>query len=222
MEIASLVREYISTLIWPAVLVGIIVGFRKELSRLLNRCTQADLPGGITLGFQEEVRQAVVLSEEVRAAPKKSTVAGKPAIPLTEANARMLNLGLQPSSSGLDLSYYRRLAEQDPNLALAGLGIELETMINNVAKGFNVKLDSPSRMSSTLRKLLEADAVTREQADLVASIYRLRNAAVHGSIVSLEEANAIIDAAQVLRDYYLSWLSWGFPDGWKPRGQGAE
>jgi len=47
----------------------------------------------------------------------------------------MIKLGLAPMLSGLDIAYYRAKAETDPVLALAGLRIDLETMMRNVAVG---------------------------------------------------------------------------------------
>lgn len=44
------------------------------------------------------------------------------------------------------------------------------------------------------------------------------NATVHGQPVSLEQAKSVIQSAEVLADQYLSWLSWGFDDGWEPGG----
>ena len=45
---------------------------------------------------------------------------------------------------------------------------------------------------------------------------RLANAAVHGTQVTVEQANAVIDIATVLTQQYLAWLSWGFDDDWTP------
>jgi len=53
----------------------------------------------------------------------------------------MIHLGLRPSPSGLDMSYYRSLADQDPNVTLAGLRIEIDILARNLAKGFNVSVN---------------------------------------------------------------------------------
>jgi len=217
MDIAKLVLEYIRAFVWPVTLVAALALFRKELAVLLARLRKAALPGGVTLDFPEEVQAARSLSEEVRKAQKPPEQKRGPALPLNEVNARLLSLKLQPSPSGLDFSYYRTLAEQDPNLALAGLRMEMETMARNLAVGFNVALSARDSAGSLLRRLRQAGAITSEQAELGESILNLCNQALHGTRVSLNEAEAVIDIAEVLRQQYISWLSWGFPDGWQPK-----
>jgi hypothetical protein len=72
-----------------------------------------------------------------------------------------------------------------------------------------------------LQRLLDHGAITREQAELSRKILSICNKAIHGQPVSEQEAQEVIDAAAVLARYFLSWLSWGFDDNWKPRGAGA-
>jgi hypothetical protein len=216
MEIAKLVLDYVKTLVWPTVVVAIGLVFRAELKALIARIRHADLPGGIGIDFPHEIAEARKLSVKVEAAPAPVEHRRGPSIPLTEANARMIQLGLRPSPSGLDMGYYRELALQDPTLALAGLRIEIDVLSKNLAKGFNVPIqerDSPTRL---LRKLFDASAITDEQMQLGTKVLQLCNAAVHGSAVSREEAEAVIDIAVVLSNQFLAWLSWGFEDGWKP------
>jgi len=216
MELARLILEYIQALVWPLVAIIAISIFRNPLMGILNRLKSADLPYGVSLDFEKEIRDAKELSREVQnAIPPKERIS-KPSIPLTEANARMLSLGLQPSPSGLDMNHYRDIAEKDPNIALAGLRMEIETMSRNLAKGFKVNATKKDSASSLLRKLYEASAITLDQYHLAHKMVSLCNAAIHGKIVSLEEAVSVIDAAKVLADQYVSWLSWGFPDDWKP------
>jgi hypothetical protein len=139
-------------------------------------------------------------------------------LPVTEANARMLSLGLQPSPSGLEMSRSFDLAQQDPNLALAGLRMELETLARNLAKGFKIDVGHHDSAGTLLRRLLDKSAITSDQYGLAQSIVRLCNAALHGTRVSREEAETVIDAAKVLAKDYIEWLSWGFDDGWAPHG----
>jgi len=135
-----------------------------------------------------------------------------PTIPLTEANRRILELGLQPSPSGLDISYYREMAERDPNLALAGLRIEIDILARNLAKGFKVDISERDSGIRLLRKLQSANAITREQMELTKIVFQLTSAAVHGEIITQGEANSVLDIADVLAEHYLAWLSWGLID----------
>lgn len=104
MEIARLIVEYLKALVWPVIVLVIAYSFRMDFVALSNRLTRAKLPG-VDLSFTEEIDKAKKLSEEVAQAPRRLSGKGKPTIPLTEANKRMLSLGLRPSTSGLELDY---------------------------------------------------------------------------------------------------------------------
>lgn len=41
--------------------------------------------------------------------------------------------------------------------------------------------------------------------------------AIHGQTVTREEALDVIEAAAVLANDFLEWLSWGFDDNWTPK-----
>jgi hypothetical protein len=220
-ELAKLILEYVKVLAWPTTTIILVVAFRTPLKAILSRLRKAALPGGVSIDFQEEIQEAKELSRQVEALPAPADRRKTPAIPLTEANARMIALGLQPVSSGLDMSYYREIAENDPTLALAGLRIELETLVKNIALGFKVERKKNESVSSLLQRLLDHGAITREQADLARKILNICNKAIHGQTVSELEAQEVIDAAAALSRYFLSWLSWGFDDNWKPRAAGA-
>jgi hypothetical protein len=214
MGIAQLVLEYAKVLIWPIVVIIVVVMFRTQLSAKLRRLQKAELPMGVSLDFQEELQEAKSLSEQVEKSTENE--ARRPTIPMTEANARMIKLGLQPSPSGLDMSYYRNLAAQDSSIALAGLRIELDIIAKNLARGFQIEASPRDTGARLLQKLRDAGAITTEQLLLTLKVLRLCNAAIHGEIVSREQADEIIDLANALRDQYLRWLSWGFEDGWQP------
>lgn len=218
MEIATLVLEYIEALIWPGVAIFVFITYRKEILMIFERLKGASLPGGVSLDFGQGIKDAKQLSREVKAEKQPERNKSRPSIPLTEANTRMLNLGLQPSPSGLSLTYYRELAEEDPNIALAGLRMEVEILARNLAKGFKVNVKRRDSAGTILRKLYEGGAITIQQFQLVQKIVELCNAAVHGKRISREEADSVIDVAKVLADQYIAWLSWGFDNGWSATG----
>src|SRR5579863_7443515 len=217
MEIAKLVLEYVKALIWPITVLTLSLLFRREVKRLFARLRKAVLPGGVSLDLQEEVQEVKQLSEKIQSTPTSDKSRSTPGIPLTEANARMMKLGLAPMLSGLDIAYYRAKAETDPVLALAGLRIDLETMMRNVALGFKVKLASSGPIPRLLARIQEAGAITSDQMQLAQKIFNVCNQAMHGRFVSREEAEEVIKAAEVLFGHYLAWLSWGFDDDWKPK-----
>ena len=221
MEAAKFTLAVVKTLVWPATVLAIAFGLRREIVAIVSRLKKADLPGGISLDFAEEVDEVRQLLREVEedSSPKHRPpvpAAPRPSIPLTEANARMIGLGLQPSPSGLDMDYYRNLATQDPNLALAGLRIEVDVLARNLAKVFKVPVGPRESGARLLGKLRDSAAITDAQFKLVQKVLRLCNAAVHGSPVSKEQADSVINSGDVLVQQYLDWLSWGFGDGWRP------
>ena len=222
MELAKLILAYIQVLAWPGVTVFALMLFRKHLIEILTRLRGAELPGGVSLDFGQQVRDVEALSLAVEKAPPTPRRGGQtPMLPLTEANSRMIALGLQPSPSGLDLKRYQELSDQDPNLALAALRIEIEIIARNMVKGFNIEARENDSASSLLRLLLEHSAVTLDQYELAQQILRLCNGDVHGRSVSRTQAESIIKSASVLSKDYLAWLSWGFGDGWTPRDHGV-
>jgi len=218
MDVARVVLEYLQALVWPAVVVFGLLLFRQPLAAILQRLKGAGLPGGVSLDFDREVRDVQALSREVANAPPKPPNSSTPMLPVTEANARMLTLRLEPSPSGLDMNRYFELAQQDPNLALAGLRMEVDILARNLARGFKLDVSPRDSAGELLRRLLDRRAITANQYGLAQQIIRLCNAAVHGTRVSREEAEAVIDATKVLAKDYRAWLSWGFDDGWTPDG----
>ena len=217
MELAKLILEFVKALAWPVAVLAIALIFRREIRAIMARIRKAALPGGVSIDFEEQILETKQLATRIEATPPPLTRPQTAVLPLTEANSRMISLGLKPTPSGLDLSYYKSIASNDPTLALAGLRIELEILVRNLAKGF--KLDAPTYESPSrvLKRLLDASAVTQDQFSLGKRVLSLANQAVHGRTVSRREAEEIIEAAQVLVDDYLAWLSWGFSDGWESR-----
>jgi hypothetical protein len=221
MELAKLVLEYVKALAWPITAAALALMFRQEIRAILARIRKAALPGGVAIDFEEQIRETKELATRIEAAPSPPDRPKTAVLPLTEANSRMIALGLKPTPSGLDMSYYKSIATQDPALALAGLRIELEILTKNLAKGWGIDVspyESPSRI---LKRLREASAVTPDQLALAQRVLSLANQAIHGRTVSRTEADEIIDAASALVDDYLAWLSWGFEDGWHPPRQDA-
>jgi hypothetical protein len=103
---------------------------------------------------------------------------------------------------------YRVLAAHDPNVALAGLRIELEILLRNMAQCFNPERPAAASATDTLHDLRDSGVLSDDQATLIQHIVNLCTAAVHGAIVACEQAETILDAARVIRDAYLKWLVW--------------
>jgi len=218
MELAKLILEFVRALIWPLTVLLICLVFRRQLVALLNRIRHAKLPGGFDVELVQEIKEAKSLSAKVKKEPPRSDRrSDRPTIPLTEANARMIELKLQPSPSGLDISYYRNLAQQDPSVALAGLRIEIDILARNLAKGFKIPMSDRDSGARLVRRLYDGGAITSAQMQLTMKVLAVCNAAVHGTPVSREKAEDVIGSAEILADQYLAWLSWGFDDDWTPK-----
>lgn len=215
MEIAKLILEYVRTLIWPTVALLLAWIFKPEIRAVLARIRKAALPGGVSLDFENQILETKALATRVETAQPPPNRPQSAVLPLTEANSRMIALGLTPTPSGLDMNYYRAIAVRDPTLALAGLRIELEILIRNLAKGFKISLSGYESPTQLLRRLRDAAAITNDQFALGRKILSLANQAVHGNTVSQRESEEIIDAAKALVDDYLAWLSWGFGGDWR-------
>lgn len=219
MELAKLVLGYVKALAWPITALAIALIFRREIRAIIARIRKAALPGGVSIDFEEQILETKEIATRVEASLPPPNRPKTAILPLTEANSRMISLGLKPTPSGLDLNYYRSIAAHDPTLALAGLRIELEILTRNLAKGFKIDVRAHESPSRVLKRLLEASKVTEDQFALGMRVLSLANQAVHGRTVSRLEAEEIMGVAQVLVDDYRAWLSWGFSDGWEPRGQ---
>lgn len=214
MEIAKLVLQYIETLIWPFIVLFSLKLFQKPIVNFLNRVKKADLPGGVSLeAFPEQIQKVKALSKEVKEEASEK-IKGKelPSIPLTESNARMIKLGLAPSPSGLELGKYRIYAEEDPNFALAGLRLEVEIMLKNLAKGFRIDMGERDSIQLITQKLLQNQSISPRQSKLILEVIKLCNMAIHGQPVTLSQAKEIMDITEVLRNDYIAWLVWGFPN----------
>jgi len=174
---------------------------------------KVELPGGFSINKEIEKAQELATEIELERKPetkrKLELVSGKLE---TVANKRMLELGLTASPSGLDINYYKKIADSDPRLALIGLRTDFEMMLKNLAKGFkipNYEKDSVARINS---KLLIDGKITKKQSEFITIVFRISIATVHRAYISKDEAFQVLEIAQVLIDDYIAWLNWGFPN----------
>lgn len=220
MDISDIIIGCVKAIVWPLVVLVIVIVslnvFRQQIANLLSRIKEAKGPGGWSVDFQQNIEDAKILSTQVKNQPPPKNKTSYPTIPLTNANSRMIELGLKPTTSGLDFNYYTELARRDPILALAGLRIEIEVLARNLAKGWQIPTDGKESVRELLQLLFKNHAMTFEQFQLTDMVLRFGNAAIHGKLVTRKEAESIIDVAKSLAEQYLSWLSWGFQDDWQP------
>ena len=81
MTVATIVLDYLKTLIWPIVLLVFIVRFAPTIRRVLENLSELSGPAGITARFEHEVNRtaaqadlaASVEQDRSRASPDAST-----------------------------------------------------------------------------------------------------------------------------------------------------
>ncbi len=210
MELLRILLDFVSSLVWPAVAIFVLIYFQKPLSHLFTRIRSADLPGGISLDFDEQLQDAREIAEDISSNPDAKPVEHQQ-VQMSEANKLILDRGMRPSPSGLDFSTYKKMVANDPVLALAGLRTEVEAMALNLSDGFGIDAGTFSSPNEILTKLMNEGAIYTRQYQLGKKVIELCNSAIHGVPVTRTEAEAVIDIAIVLASEYLDWLGWGFP-----------
>lgn len=206
MDIAKLVLEYLRVLIWPSITLSICLVFRNQIAILFNRIQKAQIPGGISFDLAENLEEAKSLAAKIQKAPSSAPSRERPMLTPKEVNSRILELNLKPSPSGLDMSFYRELSDQDPTLALALLRVEMDFFAKNFAKGSKLELRPMDIGFRLWNRLFENGTITIEQLELAQAIRNVCNAAVHGEPVTEEQAELVIESAEVLAGQYIAWI----------------
>ncbi len=213
-SLLKIILDFMGTVAWPLTVLIIVFIYRESILRLINRAKKVDLPGGFTVEtMDEEIKQAKDLAVEIKTERKplrQEFINKVPKKSESELNKRMIELGLTPSPSGLDLNYYKIIADADPRLALIGLRSDFELMLRNLAKGFKIQVDSKEPVSKIISKLFEKGAITSKQYEFITTIFKISNSAAHGASISKEQAYEVLDVGRVLIDDYIAWLDWGF------------
>jgi hypothetical protein len=210
MEIAKIFLGFIQALAWPVTTVVLLCIFRKSIIGLIPKMKNAELPGGLKLSFQEGIEIAEQKMEKVKMVESQIGKKKTGILSASEANQKMLQHGLRPVPSGLRIDYFREIVEQDPNLALAGLRIEITILMENLLVGWEIEKGKNESVSKTLQKLYDHEAISSEQFELARDVLQLCNKAVHGERITKTEANRVIDIFEILVEQYIWWLTWGF------------
>jgi len=175
---------------------------------LFERAKRVELPGGISIeAFENKLQKARALEQEIKAERSLGVSdQSSPSIRGQEANLQMIGLGLRPSPSGLDLNYYANIAESDMTLAMAGLRMDLELMLRNLAKGYAIEIYDRSSPDQLLDALLKAGAVQTSQSEFVRIIFQLTSFTIHGGKITKAQFEEVIELGQTLVEDYMLWL----------------
>jgi hypothetical protein len=88
---------------------------------------------------------------------------------------------------------FQSIANRDPNLALAGLRIEIEKRLSSLAEIHGLNSRRPMGVGQALRALAQAEVLTNEERSILADMVNLLNSAVHGAEVDSRAAAWAID-----------------------------
>ena len=213
MKIAELILKYIEVLIWPIITIFIAIRFKKELIKLFGRAKKVELPGGFSIeAFEDKLNEAKKLDKELKSErnQESSEIIKQFKNTKSEANIKMVEKGLRPSPSGLDLNYYRQIAKSDVSLAAAGLRMEFELLIRNLAFGFKIDSSPQEPIVSLIKKLGARFSITDKQIEFIKIIFQLTNYAVHGGEITREQFEDVLNLGETLVDDYRAWLNWNY------------
>jgi len=110
------------------------------------------------------------------------------------ADAEKAGLVTEPSEQDRGAGYYsfQLVAEEDPNLALAGLRIELEKRLRELAEARGLEVRRGG-VGTLLRQLDRDDALNPRERGALADMVHLLNNAVHGAEVDQRSAQWAIE-----------------------------
>ena len=95
-------------------------------------------------------------------------------------------------------SIYRELVEQNPNLALAGLRIEIEKRLKQIMRNRKLFVGSRPSISNMIAALRERGTVDPRLASTLSDVVAIGNHAAHGELVDSQTANRGLDIGERL------------------------
>ena len=160
----------IAHLIWPGIAIDaitlalVVIAILPWLAPLVK---SLELPGGWKVEFQE-----------LQKAASRADTAGL--------------LAAEPLKSDSSFSF-QIISERDPNLALAGLRIEIEKRLSHLAEASGVKQQRPMGIGQLLMALTQREILTNDERSVLSDVVNMLNAAVHGATVDRRSADWAID-----------------------------
>jgi hypothetical protein len=159
-------------IIWPnltvdlitvALLVIAIIPWLGSLFKIV------ELPGGVKIEYHE--LQKVTESAKKAGLLKKKSTKG---------------------SRSVKKPVYQEIASEDPNLALAGLRIEIEKRLIEIAKSREIQVDKTG-IGTLSRILKEKNILTNQEYSVILDMVVLLNSAVHGAKVGNDATKWALD-----------------------------
>ncbi len=161
MELAKLIIEAISSVIWPITVFTIVLIFRREIIQLFRHIKEAKFPGGsITLEL-DKLGQALERTPEIENQ--------RLSLPELNANQDLLRSG-------------------NSTLAIANLRIEIEREVLRLMKpSHNLQEVRGWPLSRKVSTLIEKGLLSRDIAERLTEYTRIANKLIHGSEISADE-----------------------------------
>lgn len=162
-------------IIWPSIAIDsttLVLLVIAAIPWLIPLFKTLEFPGGWKIEFQD--------LEEAR----------------NRAEEAGLLTGSEESSEGNDYAF-QIIAEEDPNLALAGLRIEIERRLIRLADAADIEIKRGG-IGQLLRILNENGLVTSEQKIVLNDMTGLLNAGAHGAVVNHMAARWALDVGPKL------------------------
>lgn len=112
-------------------------------------------------------------------------------VELRDIGERAKNAGMLSTSSSDSKQHdfsFQLVAENDPNLALAGLRIEIEKRLIQLAEANSIKASNKG-LGYLLRELAHHSLLSIEERSILADLTSQLNSAVHGAIVTKDASD---------------------------------
>ncbi len=106
---------------------------------------------------------------------------------LAEVGRKAEEAGLVSKSTPQEVPIFVSLAAEDPNLALAGLRIEIERRLRSIAAAHDLHVE-PVGVGTLLRVLGRHDVLSKREQSVLADLIGILNGAVHGASVNAASA----------------------------------
>lgn len=190
------VLDYLRVFVWPGVVTGIVIIFRRQFRALLGRLTDVTTPWG-SARFGERVAHLAERADEARTALAPS----------------LADEGLLPLPLGRPGESFHAPDVVDPTLAFLDAYRGLEAAARDAAGTLGINQTLPYPIA---RYLVNREVVPNDVGSIAAQLRSIRNEVVHGARrLAPADAQNLITASRSLGDVLLAGAE-------KTKAQGRE
>ncbi|TQO20992.1 hypothetical protein FB472_2653 [Rhodoglobus vestalii] len=174
MEIAELVLRYLQALAWPGVAITGVFVFRRQLTSVFARITEASLFGA-SVKLQESAKRAATESEEI---PELSD-------PLAKIEKVEKVKDIDAAAGSMLRSWSA-----------------IESVTEKIGHSLGLSGQEARSVPRVIRKLSASDLISREAANVAKDLQSIRNQVAHGAPgieLTQSVADDFVEAAEQLR-----------------------